>query len=137
MGISAKRFGGWVPRERTTVTVVRDGIAVEWETVADVEWDGYERSLMLALAYYESSLCRKCGTPLVESTDSDNDPDNPMSLREYVADLPTECLCCKVLVRSERDWSKSHEEDAQAAIHTASLRERPKRRPRKRRGQVL
>lgn len=85
---------------------------------------------MLALDWYEASLCRKCGQPLAECTDPDNDPDNPQSPRMYVAEDPAECFSCKVLVKSERKWSESEPDQAPHMIHTAVLVDRPRRQRR-------
>jgi hypothetical protein len=83
---------------------------------------------MLALDWYESSLCRKCGQPLSECTDPANDPDNPASERMYVAEAPTECFACKVLVRAESKWHKDDPDSAPFVIHNAVLVDRPARR---------
>ncbi len=83
---------------------------------------------MLALDWYEASLCRKCGQPLAECTDPDNDPDNPTAPRQYVAEDPAECFSCKVLLRSEKKWSDNDPDQAPHMIHTAVLVGRPPRR---------
>lgn len=89
---------------------------------------------MLALDWYEAGLCRKCGHTLAETTDPDNDPDNPAAPRMYVAEQPIECLHCKVLTKSEQKWSKADPGQAPYLIHTAVLVERPARRRGRRRG---
>lgn len=89
---------------------------------------------MLALDWYESSLCRKCGQPLAECTDPSNDPDNPDAPRQYVAEQPTECFSCKALVKAEAKSAKGDPDAAPYLIHTAVLVDKPPSR-RRRKGQ--
>lgn len=140
LGIPTKRLGGWEPKETTTVVEWdAEGRPSRWITEREPEWGRKETTLMLALDYLESTSCGRCGGSLTDTTDPANDPDNPDSARMYVADVPIECHHCKVLIRSERQWQEGlqHPEDGAAAIHTARLVDRPKRRERSRRGEVL
>ncbi|MFF0822412.1 hypothetical protein ACFYUR_18780 [Micromonospora haikouensis] len=107
------------------------GRPTRWVTSREVEWDGRERAWMLALDLYEGTLCRKCGQPLAECTDPDNDPDNPDAGHQYVAEDPTECFSCKALVRSEEKWSKSEPDSAPYMIHTVVKVAKPTRRRRR------
>lgn len=102
MGKSLKRLDGWEPKQITKVTKWRGDQPAEWETVTEPEWDGRERRWMLALALYESTLCSRCGQGLDETTDPNTDPDRPEASRRWVAQGPTECFCCKVMVRAEK-----------------------------------
>lgn len=83
---------------------------------------------MLALDHYEAALCRKCGHSLGDTTDPDTDPDNPASSRRWVAEVPAECYCCKVLARSERKIADDDNNriPTEALIHTAVLAHRPR-----------
>lgn len=104
--MSLKRFDGWEPKKVTRVTRWHEGQAAEWETVTEPEWDSRERRWMLALQVYESTLCGKCGQPLDETTDPNTDPDRPESTQKWVAQGPTECFCCKAMVRAEKKLSE-------------------------------
>ncbi|GGM27187.1 hypothetical protein GCM10011608_09960 [Micromonospora sonchi] len=131
--MSLRRFDGWEPREYTEVTAWDEqGRPLRWITRREPEWDPRERGWMLALDWHESSLCRKCGQPLAECTDPANDPDNPASERMYVAEPPTECFSCKVLVKADEKWHKDSPETSGFVIHTAALVDRPQRRPARR-----
>jgi hypothetical protein len=134
--VSLRRFGGWEPRERTAYEVDDAGRVLASITVREPEWTEGERAWMLALGYYEATLCRKCGTPLAESTDIDNHPDLTDSPYQYVAEDPAQCLCCLVLLRSERKWAEAAPDEASSMIHTAVLVARPPRKPRAKKGQV-
>lgn len=101
--MSLKRLDGWEPVERTRVTEFDEqGRAVAWETTREPEWDRRERRWMLALDFYESTLCGKCNQPLELTTDPNTDPDRPEATQRWKADGPTECFCCKALVRAEK-----------------------------------
>ncbi|MEV2239529.1 hypothetical protein [Micromonospora sp. NPDC049891] len=128
-----KRFDGWEPTETTEVVEWDEqGRPKRWVTRREVEWDVRERAWMLALDWYEASLCRKCGQPLSECTDPTNDPDNPASERMYVAEEPTECFSCKVLVRAEERWHKADPDSSPFVIHNAVLVDRQRRQPARR-----
>lgn len=133
--MSLKRLDGWEPVERTRVTEwTPDGRAVAWETRRDAEWDHRERRWMLALALYESTLCGKCGQPLDQTTDPNTDPDRPEATRQWVADGPTECFCCKALVRAEKRLTDDENSGGMEnwSIHVPLLKaKRPRRRRRK------
>ncbi len=124
MGVSLKRFDGWTPK---TITVVTEwtpaGFPVRWESREEVEWDLRQRSLMLALAYYEGGLCRRCGQHLSKTMDPMTDPDRPEATANWVADGPDECFCCKALHRAEKKLSEDKESgDLGAyAIHVPML----------------
>lgn len=67
MGISHKKFFGWIPK-----------------TGDEVEWTEAERNKMLALRAYKDSLCPRCGGPIEECTD-------PRSEGNYTFGLPVRC----------------------------------------------
>lgn len=101
--MSLKRFDGWEPKQVHTVTEWDgQGRPVRWATVTEVEWDRRERSLMLALAYWEAGLCGRCHQHLSKSMDPNTDPDRPEATQQWVAEGPDECHSCKALVRVER-----------------------------------
>ena len=130
--MSLRRLEGWTPKQVTTYEHDKEGKLTRSITVTESEWDDRERSWMLALQHYELTLCRRCGTPLIESTDPNNDPDNPNAENHYVIDGPDECHCCKVLIRSERKWAedrKDSSEGSQHLIHSAVLVPNTRRRP--------
>lgn len=79
---------------------------------------------MLALALWEAGLCRRCGHHLDQTTDPDNDPDNPRAPRAWVADGPDECYGCKALHRAETRWHKESPESAPYVIWSAALVDR-------------
>lgn len=127
--ISLREFDGWTPREVTEVTGWDEqGRPKGWTTRRESPWNSRERGWMLALDWHEGGLCRKCGHSLAETTDPNNDPDNPRAPRMYVAEQPVECLHCKVLAKSEQKWSKQDPDQAPYLIHTAVLVDRPARR---------
>ena len=128
--VSLKRFDGWEPRQLTRVTAWKDGQPAAWETRTETEWDSRERSLMLALAYWEAGLCRKCGQHLHETTDPAHDQDNPETAWGWVADGPDECFGCKALHRAEEKWQKEAPEAAPYSIWAPVL---VAKRPRQRR----
>lgn len=135
--MSLRRFGGWEPQQRMAYELDGQGRAIGATVTREPEWTNAERAWMLALGFYEATLCRKCGTPLDESTDVANHPDLHDAPYQYVAEAPTQCLCCLVLQRSERKWADAAPDEAASMIHTAVLVARPPRKPRARRGQVL
>ncbi|MEV1315372.1 hypothetical protein AB0J14_04725 [Micromonospora arborensis] len=130
--MSLKRFGGWEPRQLTRVTAwTDDGRASAWETRTETEWDGRERSLMLALSLWEAGLCRRCGHHLDETMDPANDQDNPETGHGWTADGPDECFACKALHRAEEKWHKEAPEVAPYSIWSAALvAKRPRMRHR-------
>jgi len=102
LGVSLKRFEGWEPRTITKVTRYdKRGRPAVWETRTEREWDPRERSLILALGFWEAGLCRKCGEHLDATTDPANDQDNPATSYGWAADGPDECFACKALHRAE------------------------------------
>lgn len=128
LGVSLRRFDGWEPVQRTRVTEwTPDGRPAAWQTSTEPEWDPRQRALMLALQWWEAGLCRRCGQHLDETTDPNNDPDNPHSGRTWVADGPDECFACKVLHRAEQSWEKTSPEAAPYSIWAPQLRDRPPR----------
>lgn len=88
------------------LTYDEQGRPAAWETRTESEWDSRERSLMLALAYWEAGLCRKCGQHLDETTDPAHDQDSPATSWGWAADGPDECFSCKALHRAETKWQK-------------------------------
>jgi hypothetical protein len=74
---------------------------------------------MLALGLWESGLCRRCGHHLSETTDPDNDQDNPDARHGWQADGPDECHACKALHRAEEKWAKTSPEVAPYSIWSA------------------
>lgn len=69
---------------------------------------------MLALAYYEATLCKRCGHDLHHTTDEK---------WAWAPNDPVECKSCTALARSERAYAKSVEGSdsavpAEAIIHT-------------------
>lgn len=69
---------------------------------------------MLALALYESQVCKRCGHGLYDTTSDAWD---------WVANDPDECSACAALDRSERAYSKgldpeSNSTPPEAMIHT-------------------
>jgi hypothetical protein len=132
-----RRFSGWEPREFTEVVEWSDkGFPARSITRREVEWDDGQRLWMLALAYYEASLCRKCGHSLNDTLNPNTDPDNPYADRQWIAEVPEQCFCCKVLAKSEKKWAedKNNRIPPEALIHTAvlvgktPLRRKPNRR---------
>ncbi|WP_431935792.1 hypothetical protein [Micromonospora sp. RP3T] len=120
--MSLKRFEGWEPRTVTRVTAwTDDGRPAGWETRTEAEWDGRERSLVLALGMWEAGLCRRCGHHLDETTDPDHDQDNPEAGHGWIADGPDECFACKALHRAEEKWQKEAPEVAPYSIWAAAL----------------
>jgi len=125
LGVSLKRFTGWEPRQVTKVlSWTSDGKPAVWETRVEPEWDSYERSLMLALDWWESGLCQRCGHHLDETTDPDTDPDNPAAKRTWLADGPYECFACKTLYQAEKKWGKEAPDTAQISVWSAVLVDR-------------
>jgi hypothetical protein len=124
MNMALKRLDGWEPKTTTTVTKFDGaGRAVRWETVTEPEWDTRERSLMLALAYWEAGLCRRCGEHMSKTLDPMTDPDRPEATRRWVAEGPDECDCCKAMVRAERKLADDENAGGMAAwaFHTPAL----------------
>lgn len=137
--MSLRRLEGWTAKQVTTYEHDKEGKLIRSVTVTESEWDDRERAWMLALQHYELTLCRRCGTPLIESTDPNNDPDNPQAERHYVADGPDECHCCKVLIRADRQWSDRRKDDPVGTgnlIHSAVLVPNTRRRPAGQRGRM-
>lgn len=89
---------------------------------------------MLALAFYEAGLCQKCGQPLDQTTDPNSDPDRPEATTQWIADGPTECFCCKALVRAEKRLSEDENSGGMEhwAIHAPALVAKKPRRRRRR-----
>lgn len=108
---------------------------MRWETAREPEWNTRQRALVMALALYEATLCRKCGEGLERSTDPMTDADNPEADQAWVAEPPTECFSCKALVGSEQEWAKADQNNesnvSQWLIHTTALvPKKPRRRGR-------
>jgi hypothetical protein len=120
--VSLKRFEGWEPRQITKVLAYDEqGRPAQWETRTEPEWDGRERSLVLALAYWEAGLCRKCGCHLEETTDPAHDQDNPETSFGWAADGPDECFACKAMYRAEHARQKEAPETAHYEIWSPVL----------------
>lgn len=119
-----RRFSGWEPREFTEVVEwSAQGFPARSITRREVEWDDGQRAWMLALAYYEASLCRKCGHSLKDTLNPNTDPTNPRGDRQWVAEVPEQCFCCTVLAKSEKQWAEDPNSKVppEALIHTAVL----------------
>ncbi len=113
-----------MPTQRTVVTDwTAGGFPAGWETVEEEEWDIRERTLMLALDYYEAGLCRRCGQHLSKTMDPMTDPDRPEAERHWTADGPDECFCCKAMYRAEKKLTDDEDsrELAAYAIHVPTL----------------
>jgi hypothetical protein len=139
LGISLRRLEGWTPKQVTTYEHDDEGRLIKSVTVAESEWDDRERSWMLALQHYELTLCRRCNTPLAESTDPNHDPDNPDAEYHYLADGPDECHACKVLLRADKQWSEYRKDDSVGTgnlIHSLVLVPNTRRRPAGQRGRM-
>ncbi|WP_285475233.1 hypothetical protein [Actinoplanes sp. NBRC 101535] len=132
-----RRFEGWEPATICAVTAWDEaGRPAAWTMRPEPEWDGRERSLMLALDMWEAGLCRRCGEHLEQSADPDTDPDDPRSSQAWRAEDPTECFSCKVLARSERRAAPRGDDDEDASpwlIHTTQLVPKTPRAPGRRR----
>lgn len=116
-----KRFDGWEPKTTTKAIEWRDGQPAAWETTSEPEWDTRERSLMLALAYWEAGLCKRCGEHLSRGMDPMTDPDSPEADHRWVAEGPDECHCCKALVRAEKKWADDAPDSAPYSVFTPAL----------------
>lgn len=78
---------------------------------------------MLALAYWEGGLCRRCGEHLSQSMDPMTDPDRPEATQRWVAE-DDECFCCKAMVRADKALRDGKDRDPDApgyTIHTPAL----------------
>lgn len=134
MGVSLKRFDGWTPRQATVVTSWDDqGRPAGWVTTEETEWDTRERSMMLALGYFEGGCCQRCGEHLAKAMDPANDPDNLFEATgRWVAEGPDECFSCKALVKAEAALNQEEggAELANYAVFTPKLIPiTPRRRP--------
>lgn len=96
-----------------------------WVTTTEREWDTRERSLMLALDFYEAGQCRRCGEHLSHAADPMTDPDRPEAPRMWVGNDPDECHSCKALHRKEAEWAGADEDGPKSVdpwlIFTSSL----------------
>lgn len=128
LGISLGRLEGREPRQITTYTYDDKNRVAQAITVTEQEWTDQERAWMLALHHYEMTLCRRCHTPLAESTDPDNDPDNMQASHHYQVDGPDECHSCKVLIRAEKEWQTKRPDDAAAFLYSTVLVPNTRRR---------
>jgi hypothetical protein len=113
-GVSLRRFCGWEPRSWTEYEHDELGRVVRSCTRLEPEWDDGQRLWMLALAYYEATLCRKCGHDLHSSTSTK---------WAWQADDPIECKSCTALSRSESAYATNAEGKPgsvppEAMIHT-------------------
>lgn len=80
-----------------------DGVLVS--STAESEWSPLEQDRMLALAQYEVSLCPRCGGPISECTDAENEG-------KFKADPPTRCHRTTARLMSMDDWGDRKYTDA-------------------------
>lgn len=88
--MSHKRVLGWEPTETHEHTYDDEGRLVRTVVTREPEWDDMERANMLALADWESDLC-KCGLPAAVA---DADPDLQIKYRD--------CPVCSGFARATR-----------------------------------
>lgn len=60
-------------------------------------WTHHDRSLALALNYYETDLCNGCGQPMDEAMDPDNE-------RAYHAPSPHRCHACTAIATKTEEY---------------------------------
>lgn len=88
-------------------------------TRREAEWDEHERTLMEALAAREAAACRRCGGDLHETTDPDNDGNNPRAARRYKPLPPVVCHRCVALHEAEQPYGEHPQRHAM--IHQTEL----------------
>ncbi|GAA3699163.1 hypothetical protein GCM10022377_10230 [Zhihengliuella alba] len=96
MGISHRRFRGWMPAE------------------GESEWSDMEQDKMLALSTYEALLCPKCGGPLGECTD-------PKNQGRYAVEPPTRCHRMTAHIREVDQWEKQGRKETGALMLRSRL----------------
>lgn len=89
---------------------------------------------MLALAYWEAGLCRRCGEHLSRGMDPMTDVDRPEADQKWIAEGPDECFCCRALVQAETALAANEDTAKRApfSVFTPALVPKKPRTPGKR-----
>jgi hypothetical protein len=75
-------------------------------TSKEVEWDDEERDLYFDYLEDSSGRCPGCDHLLVESADTNADPNNPEAKYKYQTSNPLVCWSCEAKRHSTDAWRK-------------------------------